>query len=789
MVEYKKFVEAGLSVIPVNPLDKKPFFAWKKFQNDKPTREDIIAFSRFNPANVAIVCGIVSGNVEVIDFDNKDNLVSKRFNSFINDNLIVPIIDKYNLPYEKTPSGGYHLFYRSSFIEGNLKLAKVNNDTAIETRGEGGYVICAPSINYELLNGSLYDIPLITPEDRNTLLNTSRSFNQEVKQEKTSEHTGNTIGEEFSKSSQAPSVIKEILIAAGWKLIHTSNGNEQWQRPNKSEGTSASYNGQILNVFSSNAAPFEPKGYTNFQVLGLLKFNGDFKAAAKYLASQGFGKSQDTFFIRKNDDSKYFIDYSAYISFLSAHGYYKYFYGGAISFVKLQDNLVDEITVPQISDFIRNYIKTEIKNEKMLSFIICNESKLFTEKKLYFLETLPNNFTVDTVDASFLFFLNCAVKVTASQVAVYEYKELQFPVWRNLLIERNFNYEILSDKTQGEFEKFLHNITGSKFPMLQSAIGYLLHRFKQDSQSKTIVFSDEVIPESEDMANGGTGKSLVAKYISMYRKVIKIGSKNIDFKSQFVWQDVNFDSNIILFDDVNYYFPFRYLFDVVSGDLKVERKNKAPFIIKYNDSPKFIITTNHSITGIGDSYERRKFEIEFLPHYTASHTPRDEFNHDFFTEWSEYEQSLADYFAIRSISCFLVNGLMSLTNSYSAARFRQAISETSRPFIDFIFEKIAEDAIQSSVWFDRKEIFNDYKIYIDDTQFKLQGFTRFISKFCSVFKLQKENTKTFTSRLTRLKGNIKELAAEFYKSTGEIQSEMTVTTDGQLEPQQSELPF
>ena len=61
-------------------------------------------------------------------------------------------------------------------------------------------------------------------------------------------------------------------------------GSNTWQRPDKKEGISATFGRvapNVFYVFSSNAYPFESgKGYTPFQILGLLKYNGDFKQAA-----------------------------------------------------------------------------------------------------------------------------------------------------------------------------------------------------------------------------------------------------------------------------------------------------------------------------------------------------------------------------------------------------------------------------------------------------------------------------------------------------------------------------
>jgi hypothetical protein len=59
------------------------------------------------------------------------------------------------------------------------------------------------------------------------------------------------------------------------------------------EGTSATtdYAGsELLHVFSSNAAPFDQDtAYTKFHAFALLEHDGDFRAAARALAREGYG--------------------------------------------------------------------------------------------------------------------------------------------------------------------------------------------------------------------------------------------------------------------------------------------------------------------------------------------------------------------------------------------------------------------------------------------------------------------------------------------------------------------
>src|SRR4029077_2505921 len=86
----------------------------------------------------------------------------------------------------------------------------------------------------------------------------------------------------------------DILEPHGWKWVGTGGDrSDLWRRPGKRDGTSATTNyagSDLLYVFSSNAPPFdEGRGYSKFHAFALLEHCGDFRAAAKALAAQGFG--------------------------------------------------------------------------------------------------------------------------------------------------------------------------------------------------------------------------------------------------------------------------------------------------------------------------------------------------------------------------------------------------------------------------------------------------------------------------------------------------------------------
>jgi hypothetical protein len=171
--------------------------------------------------------------------------------------------------------------------------------TQIETRGEGGLFLCAPTDGYSLTQGDFKNVPVISEAERNLLLTAAWELNSHVPAEQVHaeespkkavvENTGTRPGDEFNSRGD----FRAILEKHGWKLITSSNGNEYWRRPGKEgKSWSATYSADkgVFYVFSSNAHPFEAgKGYSSFSVYAMLEHGGDFSAAASDLHTQGFG--------------------------------------------------------------------------------------------------------------------------------------------------------------------------------------------------------------------------------------------------------------------------------------------------------------------------------------------------------------------------------------------------------------------------------------------------------------------------------------------------------------------
>ena len=320
-------LRAGLSVLPaLREGDQKRVAlpAWKPYQKRLPTEVELRTWFANGHKALCLVGGAVSGHLEMIDFD----LAGEAFCAWSERvRKAAPALLE-RLVIETTPSGGYHVIYRCAApVCGNLKLAQrkviVSSGepvtlagkvyvprkdahgrwhvlpTLIETRGEGGIFLCAPSVGYRITRGSLTALPVLTSEERDALLMAAWELSEYLPPPEPETRprgrrdapvglggaAGERPGDDFSRRGD----VRALLAQHGWSLAR-SGENEYWRRPGKSSGWSATLKDRVFYVFSANAAPFEPgRAYSPFSVYALLACGGDYETAARSLRMSGYG--------------------------------------------------------------------------------------------------------------------------------------------------------------------------------------------------------------------------------------------------------------------------------------------------------------------------------------------------------------------------------------------------------------------------------------------------------------------------------------------------------------------
>ena len=293
-------LDNGISIVPPrNDGTKAPLGRWQTYQEQWPTLDEITQwYTDASITGIGVVCGQVSGNLECIDFDRKD-----AYEEFIDQAQLAGLsglVDRIEAGYLESTPKGMHWLWRCSEISHNLKLANNEQDeTLIEIRGEGGYVIIAPTSGtvhpsgepYTLLQGSITTIPAITPEERQLLLDLAKSLDKNARRaDLRGSEDQSRPGDHFNSES----TWSDVLLPAGWQEMYTRDGVTYWQRPGKTVGISGTtnYAGTDLFYVFTSSTEFDPNtAYSKFGAHAVLEHDGDHSRAAAALRARGFGDS------------------------------------------------------------------------------------------------------------------------------------------------------------------------------------------------------------------------------------------------------------------------------------------------------------------------------------------------------------------------------------------------------------------------------------------------------------------------------------------------------------------
>jgi hypothetical protein len=186
----RRYVEAGLNIIPVNSRKKPAIETWKEYQNGtRSTLEDIENWAKLPWVyGWAAVCGEPSGGLIVLDFD-VEGLYEKWCEK------VGPVSKA--IPAQETGSGTYQTWFRCNLPLRNDILAyipadnKEGREVAIETRVNGGYAVAAPSFcpqakkrgkkhkqAYRIIQGDFTNIPILSEEDVERLFDAARELDE-----------------------------------------------------------------------------------------------------------------------------------------------------------------------------------------------------------------------------------------------------------------------------------------------------------------------------------------------------------------------------------------------------------------------------------------------------------------------------------------------------------------------------------------------------------------------------------------------------------------------------------
>jgi hypothetical protein len=354
----RAFEAAGFSVAPVRADGSKaPAAFWKKHQTERASRalvDEWFTGNRYD--GIGVICGAVSGNKEMLELEGRavDEGYLPKLTAALADHGLAEVWTRITTGYlEGSPTGGLHILFEvDGKVRKNTKLArrpltpdelqawkakeqlKVDNErdpakqqrqqasldkvtrgeqvpqVLMETRGEGGFVVTAPSGGrshpsgkaWAMISGGIDSVATITSDERDALFAVASLLDEMPAPPAPPRTTGprsasNSDGElppgrDFAQKTDW----EDILTPHGWTCVGGYGKGRTWCRPGKSHGVSATTGtreGDNLFVFTTSTIFESEKPYSKFGAYAVLEHGGDgpaeLKAAAKDLRGQGYG--------------------------------------------------------------------------------------------------------------------------------------------------------------------------------------------------------------------------------------------------------------------------------------------------------------------------------------------------------------------------------------------------------------------------------------------------------------------------------------------------------------------
>lgn len=392
-----------------------------------------------------------------------------------------------------------------------------------------------------------------------------------------------------------------------------------------------------------------------------------------------------------NTKTTLIFDYVNAMNFLQRRGFWRYeMRNGDKDLVRIENRVIQTIDHTVIKDFTKDFCR-EIKRLDVLNMLMRGGPQYLGPEKLSNLDITRPPIERAYYTSQDLFFREKIWEINAEGIKELNYGQFSEYVWSEKIIKHRANalppmleITVMTDELRrqlpdaeayasienGEFFidysadaknchflQFLINCSNFNWRKKEltledqflnsrhlinklTAIGYLLHDFKDDSEQKAIIAVDGKISEVGN-SNGGSGKSIVGDSIGQLipQVIIDGKSKKLD-DDNFKYNDVTEKTKNLFFDDVRANWEFESVFSIITNGMTVNQKSGKRFPLSKQETPKLYISTNHMLNGSGSSFTRRQAYIVFSDFYNAEHQPIHDFGVNFFSEWDSNQRNL-----------------------------------------------------------------------------------------------------------------------------------------------------
>ena len=194
--------------------------------------------------------------------------------------------------------------------------------------------------------------------------------------------------------------------------------------------------------------------------------------------------------------------------------------------------------------------------------------------------------------------------------------------------------------------------------------GYLLYGKKTDSHTFA-VWAMENQDLDVNYCSGGSGKTLFYRCLEKtgFLKILNLDGRNpMLFNNNHYMERVDYDTDIIHFEDTNFDFKFQAVYGIIDSGVTVNRKNEGSFVIPYQAAPNLVMCSNYAPPDNNPSTRRRIIPVIFSDYYhyrvdnayRETRQVKDDFGMDLFNQaYSEEDYNADCNFMIDCLQWFL----------------------------------------------------------------------------------------------------------------------------------------
>ena len=305
-------------------------------------------------------------------------------------------------------------------------------------------------------------------------------------------------------------------------------------------------------------------------------------------------------------------------------------------YIRIDGIVVRKVTAKAIVGFLKLWME-QLGLPKELQDKVLRSHDLPTANVSTLHERDDLDFSKGTATSQYFHFRNCWVEVTAAQIVTHRYSDpADHYVWEENIIQHDYRlYDDMFIVGQDEEGRYIVKINkaGEECKLLRflvntarlywrkadeygealteeemaeenllmasriSNLGYLLTSNKSESEAWATICQDSTMTENVDECNGRSGKSFYYRAISKMVKTFIIDAATTSFKDpRFIFDGVTADTDLVLIDECPQKFNYNFIYGMVTGDFRVEEKNRHSYVIPFSQSPKFGLGTNYTLS-------------------------------------------------------------------------------------------------------------------------------------------------------------------------------------------------